>query len=160
MDVELIAMKIVYSQTAVALKEGETYRNPRFFAGVEEGVEAVSIHGDWPEIAKAHLDAGVDVSVITPPAPPLWLENAAAPLFLFPVLPEDERSSIHIPNDWRELRYTGRAGLTLRSLASKLSDEPILNRAQAEAAVMAELARRLPPTIVLSEGPQLVLSEA
>jgi hypothetical protein len=153
MDVELIAMKIVYSQTAVGLNEGEVFRNPRFFAGVEEGVQAVTIHGHWPEIAKAHLDAGADVSVINPPPEPLRMGTAFAPVFLFPGLPQDERSDIRIPEDWSTLRYTGRAdaGLTLRSLASLISDEPILNRAQAEAAVRAELARRATPALVISD---------
>lgn len=45
--------------------------------------------------------------------------------------------SVEIPDDWRALKWPA-----LRSLASKVSDEPIHNHADAVAAIELELERR------------------
>jgi hypothetical protein len=49
----------------------------------------------------------------------------------------DERSKVEIPANWRDLTWQER-----RSLASKLSDDPISNGEEANAAIDAELKRR------------------
>jgi hypothetical protein len=47
------------------------------------------------------------------------------------------RAAVAIPGDWQSLSWQER-----RSLASQLSDEPITNGEQANAAIEAELKRR------------------
>ncbi|MCF6371059.1 hypothetical protein [Rhizobium halophilum] len=49
----------------------------------------------------------------------------------------DERSKVEIPATWKDLTWQER-----RSLASKLSDDPISNGEEANAAIEAELKRR------------------
>ena len=58
--------EIVYSQTKVALSEGQVQRNPRFYAGPEDDVSAVSIYGDWPQITGDYRVRGVEVRQLTP----------------------------------------------------------------------------------------------
>ncbi|WP_029620622.1 hypothetical protein [Pseudorhizobium marinum] len=50
---------------------------------------------------------------------------------------DETRSAVSIPDNWRELTWQER-----RSLASKLSDDPISNGEEANAAIEAELKRR------------------
>lgn len=54
-------MKIAYSQTRHPKAEGMAFRNPRFFAGCEDGVTEVHVFGDWPQIAEAYRAKGVEV---------------------------------------------------------------------------------------------------
>lgn len=56
----------------------------------------------------------------------------------------DEPGDIEIPDDWKFLSYLPRikGGASLRGLATKFSDQPINNAAEAVAAIEAELARR------------------
>jgi hypothetical protein len=49
----------------------------------------------------------------------------------------EQRAAVEIPADWRELPWP-----KLRSLASKVCDDPISNRPVAVAAIEAELASR------------------
>lgn len=49
----------------------------------------------------------------------------------------DERSKVEIPGDWQSLTWQER-----RSIASKVSDNPISNGEEANAAIEAELKRR------------------
>lgn len=58
--------EIVYSQTKVDLAEGQVQRNPRFYAGPEDGISAVSIYGDWPQITGDYRVRGVEVRQLTP----------------------------------------------------------------------------------------------
>lgn len=58
--------EIVYSQTKVDLAEGQVQRNPRFYAGPENDVSAVSIYGDWPQITGDYRVRGVEVMQMTP----------------------------------------------------------------------------------------------
>lgn len=59
-------MHIIYSQTAPALKAGQRYQNPRFFAGPVEGATSVEIIGSWPAIAAAYQAAAVQVNDTAP----------------------------------------------------------------------------------------------
>lgn len=134
-------MKLIYSQTHHAAEEGHERRNPRFFAGPEEGAKEVLIVGDWPNIVKAYEAADVAVRRVDPlppkPAPLAPPER--------PSLDEQERDAVQIPHDWRDLPYNkaeeGR-DVTLRSLAVSFTDETVINKAQAVAAIEAELERR------------------
>jgi hypothetical protein len=49
----------------------------------------------------------------------------------------DTRAAVEIPDDWQSLGWAER-----RSLASKLTDDPVRNGEEANAAIEAELARR------------------
>lgn len=54
-------MEIFYSQEHRPPLKRQTFRNPRFFTGVEPKARKVVIHGDWPEIAAAYKAAKVPV---------------------------------------------------------------------------------------------------
>lgn len=127
-------VEIVYSRTRPALSEGQEFRNPRFFAGAEEGVTKVLLDGDYPEITRAYIATGATVSRIDP----LIVEGPASEL------PPHEPGSVVIPDDWSDLPWTQRSGegTSLRALASAISDGPVTNKADAIAVVEAELARR------------------
>lgn len=58
--------EIVYSQTKIALSEGQVQRNPRFYTGPEDDVSAVSIYGDWPKINGDYRVRDVEVRQLTP----------------------------------------------------------------------------------------------
>ena len=108
--------------------------NPRFFSTPRAGVTKVFLVGDWPKIEAAYKALGVpverlDVAPAAKPSP-----AAAMPL---PTVPEAERAAVAIPEDWRDLSWP-----QIRSLAAQFASEPVLNKADAVAAVEAELARR------------------
>lgn len=120
--------ELVYSQTRQP--GGRKQINPRFFTGPLPEVSTVYLDGDWPRIAEAYEREGVKV-----------LRLDAAPV-LAPVLAEVQPAEpVFIPADWRELGWSqpDERGLTLRSLASRVSDAPIINKAQAVAAIEAYL---------------------
>lgn len=125
----------IYSRERHPLMEGRLYRNPRFFDGIEQGVKRVLIDGDYPEITAAYVAAGVPVSRIDP----LTVTGPAT------LLPPHEPGAIVIPEDWRELAWTQKAGedgTSLRALASAISDAPVTNKADAFEVIEGELARR------------------
>jgi hypothetical protein len=126
-------MDIVYSPHRHALVSGRQYRNPRFFTAPDREAKAVYIVGDYPKIAAAYAAIGV----------PVWSEldveeSAGDPI---PVI---DRGAVHIPGDWRDLPWThpDESGLSLRHLGALLTAEPVINKAQATAAIEAEVARR------------------
>lgn len=140
--------EIIYSRQKTNFREGVAYANPRFFSTPREGVAKVILVGDWPKIEAAYKARGVPVErlaedaeqVVAPPVVP-----SAAPASLTPVAPADERGRIYIPEDWRDLPWTqpkADRDLTLRGLAALFSATPVINKAQAVAAVTAELQRR------------------
>jgi hypothetical protein len=144
LDLEVSAMRLLYSQTAMP-PEGFARRNPRFFVGVEDGVDAVLIDGDWPGIAEAYEAVGTTVTAYVPPNAPLAPEPAPPPALgpISAALPIEERGAVEIPEDWEALPWTDKAGTpSLRRIASLVSDAPVLKRADAEAAIRAELDRR------------------
>lgn len=90
---------------------------------LEEGAEIVyarkpASHME-PLDEQARINAGL-VKVRTAP-PPVAASDGA----------------IEIPDDWRALPWPSR-----KSLASKLTSDPIMSGADAEAAILAEIARR------------------
>lgn len=55
----------------------------------------------------------------------------------------EDRSKVDIPENWHDMPWIPKEGETsLRSLASELTDQPIRSKADAVAAVEAELTRR------------------
>lgn len=136
--------KIVYSQSRhpAMEEEGAAYENPRHFTGPRAGVTEAVVIGDFPRIVAAY--EGLDVKVTRPDLEAKRAETAAVVAARSSLSP-DERANLYIPDDWRDLPWTqktGEDGLTLRALASSLSDEPVLNKTSAAEVVEAELRRR------------------
>lgn len=133
-------MELVYSRERRTMKEGQSFRNPRFFNGAEEGVTKVLLDGDYPAISRAYAAAGVEV-LRTDPLEVAGPKGAA--------LPPHEPGAIVIPENWRDLPWTQRTAddVSLRKLASAISDAPITNKTDAIAAVEAELERRAGETV-------------
>lgn len=132
-------MELVYAREAHALKGGQAQRNPRFFAGPEDGVSRVVLVGDWPGIEDAYLARGVPVTHYGRP------ELDRKPAATGPIAKQaDNPASVDIPADWIDLPWTraDEGQTSLRHLASAISAEPVINRTQAKAAIRAELARR------------------
>jgi hypothetical protein len=133
--------ELIYSRQATGFVPGRAYSNPRFYTRPREGVTKVYLVGDWPKIEADYKALGVPVERLD--APPALddstrdtvVRNGAA-RFVSDV-PQDERAAIEIPADWSGLSWPA-----LRGLATKLSDTPVLNKADATAAIEAELARR------------------
>jgi hypothetical protein len=124
-----IDMKVIYSRERVDLESGDRYQNPSWFLDRVEGATRVIVHGDYPAIVDAYRKAGVPVTVD-------GLEGDAEPLE--PALGAAQRAlDPAIPADWRDLDWP-----ELRSLASKVSEEPIKTKEDAVDAIEAELERR------------------
>jgi hypothetical protein len=145
-------VRLFYSRSG-ELPDGFARRNPRHFGGAAEpNVERVLIDGDWPAVTEAYVAAGVPVEQLVPadaPAPAPVVENPTR----FSLSPE-ARAEVEIPDAWRELPWVGPSdAMTLRSLGARLSDKPVLNKAQAAAAIEAELQRRAAAPPQADEGP-------
>lgn len=55
-------MHVIYTNKTSGYAKGKNYRAARFFDGrPEQGITSVELDGDFPEIAKAYRDAGVEV---------------------------------------------------------------------------------------------------
>jgi hypothetical protein len=136
-------VEIVYGRSRHPLADGKTFRNARFFDGPVDGATRVYLLEEAPEIAAAYERIGVEVVHVTARADPK--PPAQAPVSLTPAVADDERGAIYIPDDWAALpwsRPTEDRDLTLRGLSAMFSAEPVLNKAEAKAAIEAELARR------------------
>jgi len=144
--------ELIYSTQATGYEPGRAYSNPRFFTTPREGVTRVIVIGDWPKVVSAYKAVGVEVLQVSgayelpallaghaPAEPPPTPEDKATRegKAFVSALPPDERGAVEIPEGWRDLSWPA-----LRSLASKVSDVPVLNKAIAAEAIAAELARR------------------
>lgn len=85
--------------------------------------------------AQARLDGGGRPAAVV--AEPAGGPGRAASPAQSPGGAPDDRSSVVIPDDWRDLVWPD-----LRALGASLSDDPVVSRHQAEAAIEAELERR------------------
>lgn len=54
-------MHIIYTTQTAGFKDGFSYRNPRYFDGVESDAIEVTVVGDWPVVAQAYAKAGIEV---------------------------------------------------------------------------------------------------
>jgi hypothetical protein len=142
-------MELIYSRQATDFIKGRAYSNPRFYSAPRRGVTKVFLVGEWPKIEADYRALGVPVerldeaAVSAKPQPEPSAEEALARLSAQTTA--DERAKIYIPDDWRGLPWTRPAegrDLTLRGLGAMFSDAPVINKAQAVAAITAELARR------------------
>lgn len=138
-------MELIYSQQAGDFIKGRAYSNPRFFSTPRAGVTKVLLVGDWPKIRAAYEALGVPVEQMgADDATGSPLDGSEGAKALTPTVDVAERSKVYIPDDWAGLPWSKPtdAGLTLRGLAAVFADEPVINKAQATAAIEAELARR------------------
>lgn len=131
--------ELIYSQQASDFVRGKVYANPRFYSTPRAGVSKVYLVGDWPKIRADYEALGVlvetvDLAGVT--VTPGSAEAMPAPPPLPKALPEEDRDAIEIPADWQELTWP-----QLRKLAANFAPA-VLNKADAAAAVEAELARR------------------
>lgn len=137
--------ELIYSQQASDFIAGRAYSNPRFFTTPRSDVSKVLLVGDWPKIRAAYEALSVPVERLDPEAavanPPV---TATAPAALAPGLGAVERATVFIPDAWADLPWSkpNTEGLTLRGLATLVADGPVLNKAQATAAIEVELQRR------------------
>lgn len=92
----------------------------------------VDVLRERDRIRRAHLSRSVDGADIGAKA-----EAEAEPSTKATAEPREKQAAVVIPDNWRELPWP-----RLRSLASQVSDDPIVNRPVAVAAIEAELARR------------------
>lgn len=143
-------LEIIYSRQNSDFIKGKIYSNPRFFTTPRSGVTKVYIAGNWPKVEKAykalgvpieHLDeGGIAIGEIVP------IEVKNEPQDDMPQGPD--YSGVVIPEGWRDLPWVGAQGdVTLRSLASQMSEGNVINKPQAVAAITAELARRGVPAV-------------
>ncbi|TGV06468.1 hypothetical protein E4695_13005 [Alcaligenaceae bacterium 429] len=58
-------MKILYTTKHQDIPAGLSVRNPQYFEKPEQGVKAVYVDGDYPNIVQAYQGLGVDVEVVT-----------------------------------------------------------------------------------------------
>lgn len=130
-------MEIVYATQRHPLVEGRRFQNPKHFNGPLAGASRVFLTLDLPKIAEAYRKVGVEVVQVGG-------EPAEAAAYVEHPRSDDERARVYIPDDWRDLPWSGPAdaGITLRSLAAIVADEPVRTKDQAMAAIEGELKRR------------------
>lgn len=136
-------IELIYSQQATDFIPGRAYSNPRFFTSPRSGVSKVFLVGDWPDIRAAYENLGVPVERLD--ASEAERQASNIPLAPAPDRPAaEDPGSVVIPEGWEALPWSkpGADGLTLRGLASSVSPAPVLNKAEATAAINLELARR------------------
>jgi hypothetical protein len=135
-------MHLFYARNLERRPDGATFRNARHFTGLEAGGTEVTVDAEFDGIAEAYRAAGVPVTLVGGSVEAPAVETKPA----FAVLSDEERAAIEIPDDWSGLPWP-----QLRRLAQGFSAEPVLNKAQATAAVEAELARRVPDPVTDDE---------
>lgn len=119
-------MDLAYGRHLIPSMAGLSFRNARFFAGPEDGATTVYLDGEYPTIQAAYERVGVKVLRLDHAVPVIGVEEVAP-----------DRPEVAIPADWQELGWSqpDERGLTLRSLASQVSDTAIINKAQAIQAI-------------------------
>lgn len=112
----------------------------------EERAQIAAWDGHVAEPRPNALLAPVAAVSATPPvnSPPVAPATEPERRISPPAEPRAEQLAVAIPDDWRELPYIPRkAGEpSLKSLASRVSDAPIVSKAVAIAAIEAEIEKR------------------
>ena len=63
-------MKVIYSAQRNGFVPGNVYRNPRYFERVNtDGVNKITVIGDWPNVVAAYEAAGIEVVQESVPVP-------------------------------------------------------------------------------------------
>lgn len=137
-------VEIIYSRQNSDFVKGKVYANPRFFSTPRADAGKVFIIGDWPQVEAAYKARGVPV-VILPDGlePALQVSELAARRPPQPPPPKPH-PEVDIPETWQDLPWVG-GEESLRKLAGQLTEQPVINKAQAFAVITAELARRGQP---------------
>lgn len=109
-------MKLFYGTTTDRRPIGATYRNPRFFQGIDPAASVVYLDGPYPAIASAYLAADVLVVELGAGA-----TGKTAPALLA------------LPADWRDFDF-GKAGTnpySLKALAEFIAGKSVKSKAEA-----------------------------
>lgn len=125
-------MKLFYSRSADAAPKGTKFRNVRFYEAPEPKAATVYIDGDFPKIEADYASLGALVVRV----------DKIAPAFVPADLGDDV---ILVPGDWRTLPWTqpDERQMTLRGLASQVSDVPVRTKDEAVQAIEAYLSGEL-----------------
>jgi hypothetical protein len=149
--------ELVYSNQRTGYEAGRRYANPRFFSTPRAGVSKVIVIGDWPKVVDAYTKLGIPVVVAQNPSdlakggrkavpkPPTTPETPNArpeptvpeTAYLRTAEPRAEQEAVEIPDNWRDLPWPQR-----KSLASRVTDTPVVNGEIANRAIEEELQRR------------------
>lgn len=71
---------LVYTRRTSGFEKGSHYRHPAYFDGKpEEGVEKVTVEGEYPRIVEAYQAAGVEVTDERPKPKTTRRKKAAEP---------------------------------------------------------------------------------
>lgn len=57
-------MQLIYTEKTEGFEEGKHYRNPVYFDRPESCATEVVLDGDYPHVAEAYKEAGIDANVI------------------------------------------------------------------------------------------------
>lgn len=133
-------LEIIYSRQNTGFTRGKVYANPRFFSTPRDGVKKVYLDGPWPAVEAAYKALGVPVERLD-----LAPTDAEAP----PPPVQPVNTAVEIPADWETMPWVGAP--SMRSLAAQLTDQPVINKAQAVAVITAELQRRGTPVSTANE---------
>lgn len=142
-------LELIYSRQSSDFIKGRAYSNPRFYSQPRQGVSKVYVVGDYPKIVSDYRALGVEVVEVDQNFA-LAKRDTANPAvtgakIVVPKVADEQRDGVEIPDDWRDLpwsRPTVEGGPTLRGLGAAFSDTPVLNKADAFAAIEGELERR------------------
>lgn len=140
-------MDFYYSTTMTPFGQGKRFKNPQGFWKVDLEATKVYVVGDWPRVVQKYEAANIpvvvikandrdvlygggeikspDVPVLVPAAPTPTAERRA------------QQSAVVIPEGWEQMPWAD-----LRRLAASVTDQPVVNKAQATAAIRNELALR------------------
>ncbi|TCM62311.1 hypothetical protein EC844_12539 [Acinetobacter calcoaceticus] len=62
-------MKVIYAEKSSGINESGSFQNPKYFESPQYGASSVIVYGDFPEIALAYDEVGIDVEVRELPKP-------------------------------------------------------------------------------------------
>jgi hypothetical protein len=140
-------MDFYYSTTTTPFAKGKRFKNPIGFWKVDEAATHVYVVGQWPRVVAAYEAANVPVTVIDPGDKDVLFNGGVInrqTIVEMPFVPpkqdaakRDQRASVSIPEDWQQMPWAD-----LRRLAASVTDQPVVNKAQATAVIETELALR------------------
>jgi hypothetical protein len=129
-------MHLYYGTTKTKHAKGKQFKNASVFAGPVADAKSVTIEGVWPRVVDAYSRLGVPITLVQAEQTKR-IEGIPPTAYLPTAERRTEQAAVEIPFDWQQAPWAD-----LRRLAASVSDTPIVNRKQAEAAIEAELERR------------------
>lgn len=134
-------MKLFYSRSSDGAPKGAQFRNARLYSGPDPKASTVYLGGDYPRIEADYASLGAVVIRLDKVAPAYVPADLSADVVL-------------IPGDWRTLPWSqpDERGVTLRGLASQVSDTPIKTKDEAVAAIEAYLSGEIDRPLAAANG--------